>query len=306
MVRIFEFMGVKIQVTSLDAEPIRFCKEYFNHFFDCYEPQKGDDHVTYSVEIGDSFVGDKDYVLVIENPFVVYVNYLRRKIKIFGLKEEMYIELMRLIRELFFSLITSVNDCCFLHAACVANDEMAIAITGNKFAGKTTMCLNLLRHGWGFVSNDKLILHRKNHAITQCYGLPISLRIREGTKELYSDKLGNMKFDEEDNRYYLSPSQLLDRFSVKVNNGKALKMILIPHLMPYVEKITLRKMSDAESKSILLQQSLDALYAEEKKIKLTEVFENRLILSDLNVPMYEVYISENCNDQLAKIVNKYL
>lgn len=243
---------------------------------------------------------------MIENPFVVYVNYLRRKIKIFGLKEDMYIELMRLIRELFISLITSVNDCCFLHAACVANDEVAIAITGNKFAGKTTMCLNLLRHGWGFVSNDKLILHRKNCISTQCYGLPISLGIREGTKELYSDELGNMEIDEEDNRYYLSPNQLLDNFSVKVSNGKTLKMILIPHLMPYVEKIALRKISDAESKLILLQQSLDALYAEEKKLKQVEIFENRSILDDINVPMYEVYISENCNDQLAEIVKKYL
>lgn len=253
---VFKYMDVKISISSENYNIINYCINYFKNYIYCSYDDFND--VIVSIDIMDCFSGESDYVLETEEPFRIYVHKSGKRIIIVNIEEKKYREFMRLIRELFVYCITLTKRCSFFHAACVANNELAVAIIGDKFAGKTTMCLNFLNFGWNFISNDKLVLVNKDNNIL-CWGLPIALGIREGTKQLFAEKLNDLPIDQEDNRYYLTPNQLIDRFNIKVANGKKLKMILIPIFSQEAQKIITTKMPEEEAIPFLKKQKLESI-----------------------------------------------
>jgi hypothetical protein len=69
----------------------------------------------------------------------------------------------------------------YLHAACLRRGETGLALTGPKFAGKTTLALHLLsRPGWRLVANDKLAVRPGPEGI-DALGFPIRMGIRAGS-----------------------------------------------------------------------------------------------------------------------------
>ena len=301
---IFKYMDLKISISSENYNIINYCIDYFKNYFYCSYDDFND--VIVSIDIMDCFSGESDYVLEAEEPFKIYVHKSGKRIIIVNIEEKKYREFMRLIRELFVYYITLTKRCCFFHAACVANNELAVAIIGDKFAGKTTMCLNFLNFGWNFISNDKLVLVNKDNNIL-CWGLPIALGIREGTKQLFAEKLNDLPIDQEDNRYYLTPNQLIDRFNIKVANGKKLKMILIPIFCPEAQNIIITKMPEEEAIPFLKKQKLESIYSNRKKMNRLAAYSNDDFINSLiEIPIYKVVINKEINSQLKDAIEDIL
>lgn len=297
-------MGIKISLSSDNHNIVNYCIDYFKNFFCCSIGDSND--IMVSIDILDFFSGGDNYVLETEESFKLYVHRSDKKIIITNMEEKNHRELMRLIREVFVYCVTLTKRCCFLHAACVANSDIAIAMIGDKFAGKTTMCLNFLNSGWNFISNDKLLLVKEEEDIL-CWGLPIALGIREGTKQLFTEKLNDLEIDLKDNRYYLTPNQLLDRFNIEVANGQKLKMILMPYFCPEAKKVNITKITGDEARVFLKKQKLESIYSTSKKITRfvshsNDDFSNSLI----KIPIYKIIINKENNSQLKDIIEDIL
>lgn len=305
MTCVFKFMDIKISIFSQNSNMISYCKNYFENYFECVECNDPD--VLFSINIVDSFFPTDGYILEKDRPFCIYYNESKKNIILSHIYEEHNHELMRLIRELFVHYIAVTKRSCFFHAACVAKGNKAIAIIGDKFAGKTTMCLTLLSNGWDFISNDKLILELSGKDKIVCWGLPIALGIREGTKQIFSKNLYDINLDLEDNRYYLTPNQVIDRFSTKIANGCTLKLFLMPQFSPEAEEITYKKLQYGEIKEIIQHQHLNPFYSEKKRISSLKEETNLYFENDLyNIPVYSILINENLNHKINNTIMQIL
>jgi hypothetical protein len=60
-----------------------------------------------------------------------------------------------------------------LHASCVANSGEAVIIEGGEGAGKTSLSLELLSHGYGLLSDDLTIVSGDG----MCYGFPSTVKL---------------------------------------------------------------------------------------------------------------------------------
>jgi hypothetical protein len=68
-----------------------------------------------------------------------------------------------------------------LHAAAVvAPDGRAWLLVGDAFAGKTTTTVNLIRAGWGWVSDDAVVLGRANDGAVVVEGWPRAFHLDRG------------------------------------------------------------------------------------------------------------------------------
>lgn len=298
----FEFMGVKISLSTQNVNIIDYCKDYFENYFSFYNQECNE--ATMSIDIVEYFARENNYILEKEKPFKIYLHRFDKKMVIVNVGEENYRELMRLIRELFIYHVATTKKCCFLHAACVSKDGFAIALTGDKFAGKTTMCLNFLQDGWDYISNDKLVIVKEDDIV--CWGLPIALGVREGTKQLFSNKFDDLEMDPEDRRYYLTPNQLIDKFKVKVANGIKLKLLLIPNYCPEVEEVSFEKLTNVEANSFLKRQCLSAVYSDRVKLKNFVAYCNENLISDLiRIPIYRIKTNERINQQIKIAIKNF-
>jgi HprK-related kinase B len=66
------------------------------------------------------------------------------------------------------------------HAAGVARGDRGIAVAGVAGRGKSTLALHLIGGGFHFVSNDRLLIHRR-HDVISMVGLPKHPRVNPGT-----------------------------------------------------------------------------------------------------------------------------
>lgn len=305
MKRIFEFMDIKLSLYCENVQILEYCTNYFEDYFKCTVGQHDD--VNVAVYVSEEEYVDKHFSLETEHPFKIYINKEEKKIILMGIKTSDSKAVVRIIRELFLYYISDSQKSCFLHAACVANEKVAIAITGDKFAGKTTMCLNFLQAGWNFISNDKLILTQNCEQKFICWGLPIALGVREGTINLFAKELKHLQRDSEDSRYYLSPRDLVSRFGCEITNGKPLKIILVPVYAPDAPTLTLTKLTKAESAEILRAQYLSSLYSDHRKIKSLCVQPSVNFIDNLtDVSVYRVVVNKELNYQLESAINMIL
>ena len=303
---IFKFMDVKISLCSPNHIYIEYCKNYFKNYFE-YNVNNTE-NVDMSINIADNFDTVEGYTLEKANPFVILLNQEKRNIIISKIQEKDCLELMRLVRELFIHFIAIKDNCCFFHAACVERNNQSIAIIGEKFAGKTTSCLTLLNQGWNFVSNDKLILQKTDKKSFICWGLPIALGVREGTKMIFENKFDNVCIDSNDNRYYLTPNQIINKFNVSVSNGRRLKLFLFPRFCRDDSEITCKKISNKEAEKLLSDQYVDPFYWDKRRVGSLNC-ENKSLHIDndiLNIPMYSVNLNSNLNPYLNETIEKIL
>jgi hypothetical protein len=68
-------------------------------------------------------------------------------------------------------------------AAVVAPDGRAWLLTGDTHAGKSTTCINLVEAGWGFVSDDHVVLARTGDGAVRVEGWPRVFHLDEGWEE---------------------------------------------------------------------------------------------------------------------------
>lgn len=65
---------------------------------------------------------------------------------------------------------------CALHAGCMARDGKAALILGSPGAGKTTLCLGLLREGFSYCSDDVTLVREGGEVC----GVPLAPAVKEG------------------------------------------------------------------------------------------------------------------------------
>lgn len=302
---IFSFMGLEIALSGEKVDLLQYCEDYFKNYFECTKSDRAQKNVILDVKIREPIFDKRNYTLLKEwqFPFDIYYHNNERELIVTNLKENDKRNLMRLMRELFIYNILFFKECSFFHSACVANDDFSIAIIGDKFAGKTTMCLNLLNSGWDFVSNDKLILSKNDEKELICWGLPIALGIRDGTMPLYFDKLQNIERDIDDNRYYLTPNQLIERFNVKVANGRKLKMFLIPKFSPHAKEIRLERLSPDKALPILKKQYLEAFNDDNRILGVNQIKSEEKFIEEIQeIPAFEVTINSELNYKLNNAI----
>lgn len=72
------------------------------------------------------------------------------------------------------------KDCLLYHAAAVHSKTRGLGCVGFSNTGKSTLALHLLRHGFDFVSNDRLMV-KSTRGILEMYGVIKYPRINPGT-----------------------------------------------------------------------------------------------------------------------------
>jgi len=86
---------------------------------------------------------------------------------------------------MFQSMVLHLSESYFnLHAAALVKGSAGILIPGSQHCGKTTLSLELIKRGFGLLSDDLAIIDRKTLAVMP---FPRALNIRESTLPLLSD-----------------------------------------------------------------------------------------------------------------------
>lgn len=273
-------------------------------------------------------VGKEDYTVYINSPifrfadekFNITSTYLEKleeskvqiqinkKNKIISLKflensndsyeEEKKYYIYRFIRKLFLILELSKGKK-ILHSGCVEYGGNGIAIMGNKFAGKTTTIINLIKdENFSYVSNDKVVLEISEGSL-YATGIPIAMGIRLGTlikaMGLNSEILPSMKSDNQnidfcDQKKYIQSWNIESFFRTHITKKVKLRMFLIPRYEKDITRLVVNKISEHEMKDYIYSQFLSI-----KKIGETALYlnEENLITNNMQQEDYKFHSSLN-------------
>lgn len=152
----------------------------------------------------------------------------------------------------------------YLHAACLTRGGIGLAVTGPKFAGKTTLALQLLgRPGWRLVANDKLAV-RPGKAGVEAQGFPIRMGIRSGSLDVLPPwKAAALRLASDDGtdgtRIHVRPQLAASRFGTTVDPHTSLAVIVQPCFDPGATRPTLDEVEPAGARALLRSQCLPDL-----------------------------------------------
>lgn len=162
----------------------------------------------------------------------------------------------------------SVSGLRFLHAACVAQGQTGIVITGHGTSGKTSTMLNLLHHGWDYVSNSRIGLDLDGDS-RYAQGFPIHAAVRPDSLAAIPnlwvalESLRHVEVaghrgmpDIVDKRVNISAAQLSRMFGVGVRPRCLISMIVFPEYDSAARHATLEKFSETEAARLITEQEL--------------------------------------------------
>lgn len=302
----FLYMSICVKLRSQNPFYIEYCKQYFDACVECLDTYSD---LAITIELKEQ---EKEHDEVCcdvtgnSSTFSVFYNKDTNKLIVYNAAEEYAKDIMRLVREIILYCCTHRNNCSFLHSACVGYNKKAIALLGGKFSGKTTLCLQLLKNGWDYISNDKLILKKIEDRI-HCWGLPIAMGIREGTKELFLEYLHGLEVDGTDNRLFLYPHEIVERFNTKITNDSALSLIVLPAYEPNANEISITKVSKDVLRNLVYEQYLETLYADQRKTRGFEPHSDFSVLENVcDIPTYRITTNTRLNDKVSDTIRNLL
>lgn len=302
----FLYMNICVKLCSQNPIYVEYCKQYFDTCVECLDTYSD---VTITIELREEEKEhDEAYrdVTGHSSTFSVFYNKDLNKLVVYSVAEEHAKDIMRLVREIILYCCTYRNNCSFLHSACVGYNKKAVALLGKKFSGKTTLCLQLLKNGWDYISNDKLILQRVEDGI-HCWGLPIAMGVREGTKELFLEYLQGLKVEEPDNRLFLYPHEIAERYNTRIINDAPLYLIVLPTYEPNANEISITKVSKKLLRNLVYEQYLETLYADLRKTRGFEPHSDFSVLERVcDIPAYRITTNSHLNDKVSNAVQELL
>lgn len=299
---VFSYFDLHICLSSCNLRIVEYCVDYFKNYFECFGAAE---NISFWVELLENDEVDPHFRQIHTEtaPFPIYYCETEKRIILTNIDDTDAHEVMRLLRELFISHISGKKELLFLHAACVANKNYAIAITGDKYSGKTTLCLEFLKNGWDYVSNDKLILQQKRNGRIACWGLPIALGIREATRQIFNQELTGLTIDKYDKRYYITPNRLIERFGIDVQNDCPLKLIIVPQYCESITTTHIQEIPRDEKRLIIRKQHMDSLYAEKRMLRRGLIPYKKIPWDCLgSIPMYRITFGKLCNYEKVNII----
>jgi hypothetical protein len=181
------------------------------------------------------------------------------------------LRVMRVIRELAMDAAHAAGGR-FLHASCVAVDGRAIAVTGPRSAGKTSLLLYLLCAGrCDYLTNDRLLVRPQGDRLS-LEGMPTVVSIRAGTlgmfeqfaatvaERRYSTRLTIDECEDDEPaggvgqgepKQGISPAQLCAATGATAAVGATGSVVLIPHQSGCADGFALRRLSMEEARAAL-------------------------------------------------------
>lgn len=257
----FVFAQVKICLISTEYNPLIWCLNYFQGYIKTVDPDvcSGDINIELISNQTEFAINKYEHVATNSNIKLKYDALYKNYLVYFTNTNELEKEFMRLVRNIILNKLENRNFI-FLHAACVASLGNGIAIIGPKFSGKTTMCLSFLNQGFDFVTNDKLAM-RINKNKFDVYGLPVSVGIRAGTRNLFQniDFNGGITVPYED-KTFLTPTQCCDKFQCEIASCAELRMFIIPKISENISTLSICELSAAEKEELIEQQIIASVY----------------------------------------------
>lgn len=316
----FELKESKLRVLGENKHNIDWCKKYFSNYFNITDSETemsvyistnlelisylNENYLSgdYSLDKNSSIIVKysetidiifQKYTPVTENNFAYYiVDKHKNSILVLLDYSNKYYELipMRLIRELI-KLTLIENGWVLFHAACTETNNNGIAITGNKYAGKTTTLMNFLLNGeHSCVSNDKIAIKQNGNEI-DIVGFPVSAGIRLGTilmfpeiqkllkpknsinkldnvlskedlKDFIDSKADVIKFEKNNyssKRIFITPEEFVSSLGCSIKNNVKLKCLVMPKFDRSVTSSKINLMNVEDAFEILSQQYTDEL-----------------------------------------------
>lgn len=187
---------------------------------------------------------------------------------------------------------------CFFHAAALEINKKGIILTADKFSGKTTLLIKLLKKYSNkdtfFIANDKIAVQAKNTKDITLYSSPISIGVRIDTYEKYISALSKLQLNEilnegsQDPKIFLSIKELEKIFNTQYKNYSTLKYIFKPN---YIENsnFSYKFLGEIERKKFIDSQLLTFMTDFPFRLEYQYLFENS---EQFNDSLYDFDIIE--------------
>jgi hypothetical protein len=202
--------------------------------------------------------------------------------------------LMRVVRELAINHARERGGL-LLHAAALAVGNRGLILAGEKNAGKTTLLVNLLRHGGArYVSNDRTLVSLAASP-PALHGMPTIISVRPGTLAFFprlGEQLRARGFQyrltlqeavgrvaarlSNDGRFALSAAQLCALLGVERLGACAASAVVFPQIADDEQTIRLRQLDEREAADRLTPAVFGVAAAPEMECLLSVVGEPRV------------------------------
>ena len=235
---------------------------------------------------------------------------------------------MRIIRTLIQILVIK-DGYTFFHSAFAEINGKGIAVTGDKFAGKSTTLINLLQMFTGiFVSNDKVAIKGNTESRMNVISFPIAAGLRVGTilkkfngvslktnrtdNEEFFSKFNSLSLDEKiinggidkcDIKLYLSVKELSQLLNVNFKFESKVDMIINPFYDKKLKHLSINELKGEQRDQFLNSQILDTicneyLFLEKELLGTTN---NNLKLQN-SVPVYRLGYNESLESEFRDFI----
>ena len=256
---LFTFADITVSLVG-DRPLLTWCITYFQHYISLTDRDRFD----IEIELTDDY---KDYVSrayahKVSNP-IMYLSYddqFRHYLVYFLPHVDRNRSFMRLVRNLILNQLQCRNFI-FLHAACVSFLEIGVGIIGDRMAGKTTTCLSLLSKGFAFTTNDKLAVTVTPQG-PEAIGIPVSIGIRQGTRELFPNIHYTGEWSSETDKIYLTPQCLCEQFHTDIRSCAMLRLFLLPVYDPSADTLVISELTMSEKQELIEKQILGSVYGD--------------------------------------------
>lgn len=152
---------------------------------------------------------------------------------------------------LSFLLLLNAHRFYGLHAGAVEGAGSSFLVVGDSGCGKTTTTLNLVRHGWRYLSDDAVVLHA-NRGPVEALALSRGFSCTAGTLERFPDLAGAQTEAVHGGKRLVSADDLFPgQFLAKTQPS----ILLFPEIAPRQEQSQLDPLGPTEALARLIRQS---------------------------------------------------
>lgn len=208
------------------------------------------------------------------------------------------------------------------HSSAISLNNIGIAFIGKRGCGKTNSLLNMMHHGYDFLTNDKLALQYDGNTING-YGVAQDISIRMDLsfrdvaqndkyvsfaleKDLYFDD----EFCLEGNKINLYPNELIKMNNVNQVYSSQIKAIIFPSYNPNITNLIIRELSKDEIIKRLNENQLTLVHETKSFLKSISTSNNSIYSFEetceqiSNLDCFSITQNQNTIKEYAKTINK--
>jgi hypothetical protein len=161
-----------------------------------------------------------------------------------------------IMNETITRLIAPCRDALILHGAGVTLTERGIALCGSSGSGKSTLTAWLVRHGFGYISDEVIAVMESDEADHVLRGFARSLVVKAGSEHVWNSLIDDPQRIRPfgDGSAWIPPEALNP---VSVRQGAAMHMLVFPRYNPTV-RFEAEQLSPAAAAFRLMENLVNA------------------------------------------------